>query len=175
MRVLKTLLLLLLLRCMVYSFHRVDDWDTVMRSGELSLEIYWYERQLVSWVANVMTEFYPLPPERQQIARTQILYIVCLKISDYNLLFYTCCHVLMKFVESHHIWSLLFMMTIMVQCFVSVWSEWDIHKVMTSLILVILVLVLLELRHWLPSKFCCRVFSAISYVCINYRYTSKGI
>jgi hypothetical protein len=53
------------------------------------------------------------------------------------------------------------------------WQSWfsalwvyevSVIFIRTSLILVILVLVLLELRHWLPWKFCCRVFSAISHV-----------
>jgi len=38
----------------------------------------------------------------------------------------------------------------------------DTHKVMTTLILVDLVLVLLELTHQLPPKCCCGVSSAMS-------------
>jgi hypothetical protein len=38
----------------------------------------------------------------------------------------------------------------------------DAHGVLTTLILVVLVLGLLELTEQLPSKCCCRVFSVIA-------------
>jgi hypothetical protein len=54
----------------------------------------------------------------------------------------------MKSLQSHGSRSLLFMMKVMVLYFVH-----DTHKVMTTLILFILVLVLLEQTQQLPSKF----------------------
>ncbi len=49
-----------------------------------------------------------------------------------------------------------------------IWScdtLWDTHKVMTTFILVVLVLVLPELTQSLPSNCCCGVLYAVSWIC----------
>jgi hypothetical protein len=74
--------------------------------------------------------------------------MVCLRCwADYNLLIYTHCQKLMNSVGSHGSLSVLFMMRVMVWCFVS-----NTHKVMTAFIVMS------------PSRCCSWVFSTVLYI-----------